>query len=553
MSLLTTLAGWFRFGGFALADRKGTQVAAPTAALVGGTRVISPDSALQISTVWGCVNILVGVLASLPLFVYADMGQGRRVLARDTGLWALLHDSPNWRMTPAEFWGAMLLNLLLRGNAYARIERGANGEAFALWPMSADQVEIRILDDGAVVYLYRLDSDLAVLAAENVLHLKGLGNGTVGLSRLDYMRATVDEAANAQTAANRLFANGGKPTGVLMIDQVFNKAERDRVKANFEEMATGSASRLFVLEANMKYQQINLSPADMELLTTRQFSVEEVCRWFGVPPVMVGHANVTTWGSGVEQILEGFYKVTVAPAVVSIQQAIAKRVLTAGQRARYTVEFSIDALLRANLKDRAAIYATQVQNGLKTRNEVRQLENDPPITGGDELTVQVNLVPIDKLGQQAMVDRREPPPKSLSAELEHKAALEAADRRHAEVMTEMRVLSASRPGITVAPVIQTPDVKIDNHVATPAVTVTTPDVKIDNHVALPAVTVHGAPLTVQNQVEPTPITLEAKIDNVMPEEMRVRIDAMPARATTTSVKRDRDGNIIQSTQTETDL
>lgn len=402
MSLLTTLASWFRFGGFALADRKGTQVASPTAALVDNTRVISPDSALQISTVWACINILTGILASLPLFVYADMGKGRRDLARDSSLWTLLHDSPNSRMTPMEFWGALLLNLLLRGNAYARIERSANGEAYALWPMSADQVETRILDDGTLVYLYRLDNDLAVLAEESVLHLKGLGNGTVGLSRLDYMRATVDEAANGQTAANRLFANGGKPTGVLMIDQVLNTQQRDRVRANFEEMATGSASRLFVLEANMKYQQINLSPADMELLATRQFSVEEICRWFGVPPVMVGYANVTTWGSGVEQILEGFYKTNIGPSVVSIQQAIAKRVLTSGQRVRYTVEFSIDALLRANLKDRAEIYAKQVQNGLKTRNEVRQLENDPPIQGGDDLTVQTNLIPLGQLGNMAV-------------------------------------------------------------------------------------------------------------------------------------------------------
>ena len=130
----------------------------------------------------------------------------------------------------------------------------------------------------------------------------------------------------------------------------------------------------------------------------RQFGVEEICRWFGVPPVMVGHANVTAWGTGIEQIIDGFFKVTVRPALVNIEQAMKKRVLTSAQRVRYTVEWNFDGLLRSNIKDRFEVYAKAVQNGLKTRNECRQLENDPPIAGGDELTAQSNLLPLDKLG-----------------------------------------------------------------------------------------------------------------------------------------------------------
>lgn len=399
MNILTWFTGWFRFGGNALGDRTGGQTGQPATALIENTRPTVPDGALQISTVWSCVQILVSIMASLPIFVYEERGGGQRDLARDNALWALLHDSPNARMTPMEFWSAMLLNLILRGNAYARIDRGPNGEAYALWPMSADQVEMQVQSDGRVLYFYRIGNDLAVLAEDSVLHIKGMGNGTIGLSRLDYMRASVDEAANAQTAANRLFANGGKPTGILMVDTVLDKDQRDRLKKNFEELATGNTSRLYVLEANMKYQQVNLNPADMELLSTRQYTVEEICRWFGVPPVMVGHANVTTWGSAVGDIVDGFYKTNIGPALVNLGQAIRKRVLTSAQRARHTVEHSADALLRASLKDRAAIYATLTQNGLKTRNECRQLENDPPLPGGDDLTAQTNLAPLALLGR----------------------------------------------------------------------------------------------------------------------------------------------------------
>ena len=399
MSLLSWFSGIFGRGN-ALTDKEGAQSSVPSSALVSDTVALGPDSALQIGSVWACVERIAKTVATLPLFVYRNMN-GQRDVDRGSTLWMVLHESPNGRMTPAEFWTAMLLNLLLRGNAYARIDRNANGEAYALWPMSADQVELRILDDGSAVYLYRIDNDLMALSADSVLHIKEMGNGTTGLARLDYMRSTTTEATNSQAAASKLFSAGGKPSGVLMVDNVLSPAQRDKIKANFAEMNSGNASRLFVLEANMKYQQLSLTPEDQQMLETRQFTVEEIGRWFGVPAVLINHSNVTAWGSGIEQIVEGFYKLTIRPLLVSIEQAIAKRVLTPRQRATLTVEFGFDALLRSNLKDRAEIYAKLVQNGIKTRNECRQLENDKPIPGGDDLTAQTNLAPLHLLGTVA--------------------------------------------------------------------------------------------------------------------------------------------------------
>jgi len=393
---ITSFLGWFGWGR-ALGENTGKQQSGTSSALIEGSVALAPDGAMQLSTVWSCVWLLANVVASLPLFVYANVA-GKRELARDTRLYQLLHDSPNSRMTPVEFWVAMLLNLLLRGNAYARIERAANGEAVALWPMAADQVEVHVLDDGSVAYLYKVGGNLAALAEANVLHIKDIGNGTIGLDRLDYMRATTSEATNSQTAASTTFANGGKPSGILMIDKVLKPEQREAIRRNFGQMAEGSTSRLVVLEADMKYQQVNLTPEDQQLLETRRFSVEELCRWFGVPPVLVGHSNVTAWGSGIEQLIDGFYKFTVRPALVRIEQAVTKRVLTPAQRATLTVEFSFDALLRASLKDRMDIYAKATQNGIFTRNECRQLENLPPDDDGNELTAQINLAPLHLLG-----------------------------------------------------------------------------------------------------------------------------------------------------------
>lgn len=397
----SSLLSWVGLGYSALRDGPGRQIAEPSASLVADSANIGPDLALQISAVWACVSRRATTIASLPFFAYTSVN-GRREVDRTSRLWTLLHESPNQRMTPYEFWMAMMLNHDLRGNAYARIERDPRtGEAVALWPMPADQTEPTVLDDGSMVYLYRVGPDVAALAAENVLHLKDLGNGTVGLPRLEYMRATTTEAKNAQWQANRVFGSSGKPTGVLMLDRVLSEPQREALRTRFAEMAQGNTGRLFVLEADMKYQQLSLSPEDQQLLESRKFSVEEICRWFDVPPVLVHHSNVTTWGSGIEQIVSGFHKFTIRPLCVSIEQAVRKRVMTPAQRARQSVEFNIDALLRASLKERMEIYSTAVQNGVYSRNECRQLENEPPYTGGDVFTAQTNLAPVEMLGKIA--------------------------------------------------------------------------------------------------------------------------------------------------------
>lgn len=397
LSSLGWIRGWFSYPSGAIVERRGLQDPVPGYALVEGQSYLGPDSALQISTVWACIDRRATTIASLPFFAYEERN-GQKQLARNSRLYTLLHDSPNARMTPFEFWRSMLLNYDLRGNAYARIERASNGEAIALWPMPADQVETYVLPDGSMAYLYRIGNDVAALAEENVLHLKNLGNGTTGLAKLEFMQATVNENAAAQTSASKIFGNGGKPTGVLMTDAVLKQDQREALQARFAEMQSGSTSRLYVLEAAMKYQQLSISPEDQQLLETRRFSVEEICRWFDVPPVLVHHANVTTWGSGIEQIVDGFHKLTIRPMLVSIEQSVRKRVMTAAQRATMRCEISFDALLRGNALDRAELYAKNVQNGIMTRNECRQLENLPPVVGADDLTAQTNLAPLERLG-----------------------------------------------------------------------------------------------------------------------------------------------------------
>lgn len=383
----------------ALGETAGVQTNSPSVALVSDTASIGVDGALQLSTVWACIELRANTIASLPFFAYQQIN-GQRTLARTSRLYSLLHESPNSRMTPFEFWRGLMMNYDLRGNAYARIDRAPDGEAIALWPMPADQVECKVLDDGSLAYFYSFGSTEIALFEQDVLHLKNLGNGTTGLAKLDFMRSTTDEVTKAQTAASRTFGNGGKPTGILTSESVLSAAQREALKTSFSQLSEGGVQKLMVLEASLKYQQVSMTPEDQQLLETRNFGVEEICRWFGMPSILVNQNGVTAWGSGIQTILEGWVTLQMRPLLVNIEQATKKRVMTAKQRSNMSIEFSLDALLRGSLKDRMAIYAQATQNGIYTRNEARQLENMPPDDNGDALTAQSNLVPLKMLGKQ---------------------------------------------------------------------------------------------------------------------------------------------------------
>jgi HK97 family phage portal protein len=399
MTLISKMFGWL--SGNATAQRPGKQQAAPASGAYENNPAVSLDGALQVSAVWACVKILVETIASLPLFVYQTDHNGMRALIRDAEIYRVMHDAPNRWQTAQEFWEYMLLNLFLRGNAYAIKMRDSQGEVYALWPMAADQVEVERLLDGSLVYYYHIDSKTLIYAEDDILHIRGMGNGIVGLSPLDYMRASVGLAINAQNHTAATFRKQARRPGILMSEHVLKQEQRDALRKNFEEIASGGQRELYILEANFTFEPLGMTPADLQLLETRRFAIEDLARWFGVPSVMINDTSkTTTWGTGVEQIIEGFYKFTIRPQLSRIEQALNRRVLTPAQRAKgYHAEFNFDALLRASLKDRMEIYAKAVQNGIFDRNECRQYENLDPRPGGEVLTAQTNLAPLPMLGQ----------------------------------------------------------------------------------------------------------------------------------------------------------
>ncbi|MGU4174114.1 phage portal protein, partial [Pseudomonas aeruginosa] len=150
-----------------------------------------------------------------------------------------------------------------------------------------------------------------------------------------------------------------------------------------------------------------INPVDAQLLESRAFSVESICRWFRVPPWMVGHTEKSTsWGTGIEQQMIGFLTFTLGPWLRRIEQSISKDLMTPAERTRFYPKFAVEGLLRADSAGRAAFYAAMVNNGILTRDEVRELEDREPMGGNAAvLTVQSAMTTLDALGQEGGADQ----------------------------------------------------------------------------------------------------------------------------------------------------
>jgi HK97 family phage portal protein len=360
---------------------------------------------MQLSGVWACVKLIAETVASLPLTVYKKTENGR-VIASEHPLSVLFSGKVNRYQTRTEFFETVVLNLIMHGNAYC-LKQEFGGRLVGLLPLMSAQVETRLLADGSVVHQYVHDSGIDVLADSSVWHLKLMGNGIVGLSPLAHQRNTLGIAIAAEGAVTKIYRNGSKPSGVLTIDKVLTPTQRDEIRKSFATLTMGENNRLMVLEGGTQFQAISLSPQDIQLLESRKFQLSEICRWYGVPSVMVNDTSSTTvWGSGISEIVAGFYKVTLRPILEKIEASILANLMTSLEARRYEVEFDFNALTRGDMKARMDAYRIGIQGGILTPNECRSEEGRQGLEGGDKLYMQGATLPITELGK---VKPTEPP------------------------------------------------------------------------------------------------------------------------------------------------
>lgn len=365
-------------------------------------QTVNEKSMMQLSAVWSCVRLISETIATLPCTVYEKTENGRKE-ATNHPIYPLVHIRPNADTPPAVFWESLISAMLLRGNGFARFRKIGN-RLVSVDFLSPNKLTVYLKSNGDKGYRYVLkDGTQEEVPDDQIFRVPGFTlDGDWGVSTIEYGAQVFGSALGAVNAANSTFEHGLAPTVAFTIDRIIKPEQREDFRNTVAAISGAlNAGKSPVLEAGMDAKTIGIKPSDAQLLESRNFSVEEICRWFRVPPHMVGHtSNSTSWGTGIEQQMIGFLTFTLLPWIVRLQQYINMSWLSPADQRKYYVEFSLEGLLRADSTGRANYLSQMVNNGLMTRDEGRIKENLPAKGGNaDVLTVQSALIPIDRLGE----------------------------------------------------------------------------------------------------------------------------------------------------------
>lgn len=345
---------------------------------------INEDTAVSLSAVWGCVKLLSDTFASLPFHVYKEDASGKSS-DYNHQVYKLLKYQPVQGMTSYTWRSLAMSKVLLHGNFYAYIERDTRFTPINLIPILTD-VKCEVIK-GDLYYFFSQDDKDFKVPYYNMLHIKGYSeDGIKGKSVIQSHRDTLAINSSAIKASKDFYEKGAKLDGYLATDQVLREDTYKKVKESFNNR---SSERVPLLDAGLQYKPIKLTPQDAQYIDTRKFEELDIARIFRVPPHMIGIMDRATW-SNVEALGIEFSKYTMLPHCNNWEQEIDMKLLKENERDMYYSRFSLEGLMRADIKTRYESYKVAIQNGIKSINEVRALEDLNPIDGGDKHYVQGN-------------------------------------------------------------------------------------------------------------------------------------------------------------------
>lgn len=371
--------------------------------LFGGTTdagvTVSEQSSMKTSAVYACVTLIAKTIGSLPLKVYRRKADGESIEVPDTLPYYLLHDEPNPAMTSIVWRKFLVANLLLGGNAYAAIGRNQANQVIDLFPIHHNLVKPKRVN-GRNQYVVDVGGgETETIDQSDMIHVPGPGfDGVKGMSIITWAaRQAIGLALATEQHGSKLFSNGARLGVVLKHPKTLSRDAQTRLKQQFDQQQGGlsNAFKSMVLEEGLDVTNISMTSEDAQFLETRRFQVEDIARFFGVPPHMIGHTDKqTSWGTGVEQNTLGFLIFTILPFLADFEQEFRRKLFP---RSPFYAQFKVQGLMRGDSKARSDYYASGHQNGWLTTNEIRKAEDLPPVPGGDSLFVQTSLAPMQQM------------------------------------------------------------------------------------------------------------------------------------------------------------
>lgn len=353
-------------------------------------------SPMSIPTAHRCVEVIAGIVSSLPLRV-ESVRDGLFVSTPGDRLFYLLNVQPCPSMSAADFWGAIIRLLLLEGNAYVvPVYNSLSYEVESLVLCNRGTVSHDTLRD---VYMVNdMANGLSGTYEESeILHFKHLTlDGKRGLSVISYARNTLDIADSAAAETLTRFADGGNVRGFLAngtagrpfaLGEYDNDELRNAAKSIDERFSNGE--KIVELPGQVDFRQVTMTSADMQFLETRKFTVFEVCRFFGVPPSFV-YSDTSNNYKSAENAYTDLMNLTLNPILHKLECELLRK-LYPEMAERRRIIFDRREIYACDLESRIRYQTATIAAGLYTVNEWRAAENKPPVEGGDTPLVSANL------------------------------------------------------------------------------------------------------------------------------------------------------------------
>jgi HK97 family phage portal protein len=355
-------------------------------AAMRGPGMPSPDNVLSnLAVAARCVALRSEILASVPLFLFRRTPDGGRERADDNPLYDVLHSIANPLQSAFEAREYMVRALDLFGNAFARIERNARGQVTALHPFLVGDCTVERLPNGRLRYQAFNGKRTEVLLQEEVFHLRGpTRDGVLGWSPIAIARGALQLAVGQSQTAQSLSDNALRPSAALTYPMAMTELQKDVARQGMQNLYAGAANagRTVIVDAGAKFEKLSFSPEDSQFLEQRKLSNEDVARIFGCPPTSVGLTDKATY-SNTEQEARSLVANCIGPLAARIEAAAMRCLLTDASRRVYYIEHDLDGLLRGDIKSRFDAYRVGRESGVFSANDIRRLENMPPITGAE--------------------------------------------------------------------------------------------------------------------------------------------------------------------------
>jgi len=357
-----------------------------------------PEDALKIATVWRCVSLVSQTVATLPWNIYrrTDDEQGERV--RKSPVEWLLHHEASADHSAFEFRRTLIMHTLLFGNGYAEIERDNSNRPTSLWLLDPRRVTPGRDAAGAIVYRVRQgDGSSILMPASAIMHIRGMSyDGITGYSILEVAASSLSTSVALDESLWRFFLNGFRPLGFLKTKGKLSLEGFKSLETRLDEYSGLSKRwKAIPLDQDMDFQPLAVAPEDAQLIDMRKFSSIEVCRWFGVPPHMAYDLERATF-SNIESQGRDFLTYGLMPHIIQLEQEVNRKLLSNGFGGLYS-KINVNAIVRADMNQRASYYSTMRQLGVMTVNDILRLEEMPTI--GKEGDVRVMQAQYQPTGQ----------------------------------------------------------------------------------------------------------------------------------------------------------